>query len=154
MIRKKGFEASTRRKQIRALKLYLVVYLTAVLTFLAPHSPTKSPALTQVAEVVEQPPTPREYAFQTAYSFYGWGKSEQKCLGILWGKESAWNYEAKSSTHDYGIPQRHMRNNTQKQIADFMESPFSQIDWGLNYIKSRYGSPCEAWKFWQSRRWY
>ena len=152
MNRKKGSNASINRKKIRTLKLYLVVYLTGVITLLVPHQPTHSPALTRTMKdtLVE----PKEYAYKTAYSTYGWGKSEQKCLGILWGKESAWNFEAKSPTHDYGIPQRHMRQNTKTEIADFMESPVTQIDWGLNYIKVRYGSPCKAWEFWQVRRWY
>lgn len=72
----------------------------------------------------------------------------------MWGKESAWDYTAISPTDDYGIPQRHMRHNTPKQIDAFLENPQTQIDWGLNYIKERYGSPCEAWSFWQKNRWY
>ena len=73
------------------------------------------------------------------------------CLAKLWGKESAWNYKAKSPTHDYGIPQRHMKHNTPEQIADFMEHPHTQIRWGLGYIIHRYDSPCKALKTWLSR---
>jgi hypothetical protein len=152
MNRKDGSKASKNGKKIRALKLYLVAYIATVMTLLAPQTPTHSP---KVKAQAEQPSiTPRDYAYNTAKSVYGWGKSEHKCLGMLWGKESAWNFNAKSPTDDYGIPQRHMRNNTQEQIADFMKSPFEQIDWGLNYIKVRYSSPCQAWQFWQEKRWY
>jgi len=152
MNRKDGLEALKRARKIRAVKLYLVVYLTAVMTLFSPQTPTQAP---KAEAKTEQPSiTPRDYAFNTAKSVYGWGKSEHKCLGMLWGKESAWNFNAKSPTDDYGIPQRHMRNNTQEQIADFMKSPFEQIDWGLNYIKVRYSSPCQAWQFWQEKRWY
>ncbi|MFN5250027.1 MAG: transglycosylase SLT domain-containing protein [Bacteroidota bacterium] len=73
------------------------------------------------------------------------------CLAKLWGKESAWNYKAKSPTHDYGIPQRHMSHNNPKQIQDFLKDPQGQIRWGLNYIKTRYETPCKALQSWLSR---
>ena len=73
------------------------------------------------------------------------------CLKQLWGKESAWNYKAKSPSHDYGIPQRHMKHNTAAEIADFMKHPHVQIEWGINYIKHRYDTPCGALKSWLSR---
>ncbi len=152
MNRKKGSRALTSGAKIRALKVYLVVYLAVVLTLLAPQTPTQNPKAKAQAQQVSI--SPKDYAYKTAKSEYGWSKSEQKCLGALWGKESAWNYEASSPTDDYGIPQRHMRQNTQEEIADFMKSPVTQIDWGLNYIKVRYGSPCQAWQFWQVKRWY
>ena len=157
MNRKKGSNGSQNGKKIRALKLYLVAYLATVMTLLAPQIPTHSPKVKAQAEqlsITQVSISPRDYAFNTAKSRYGWDRREHKCLGSLWGKESAWNYEASSPTDDYGIPQRHMRNNTQKQIEDFMKSPVTQIDWGLNYIKVRYGSPCQAWNFWEENRWY
>jgi len=30
----------------------------------------------------------------------------------------------------------------------------TQIRWGEDYIQSRYGSPCQAWTFWQARTYY
>lgn len=152
MKRKKGSKGSSNSRKKKALKLYLVVYLTAVMTFLAPQTPTHNPKVTASAQ--SQPQSPKDYAYKTAKSSFGWDKLEHKCLGQLWGKESAWNYTAASPTDDYGIPQRHMRYNTSKQIKDFMENPEAQIDWGLNYIKVRYGSPCRAWQWWQEKRWY
>jgi hypothetical protein len=80
-----------------------------------------------------------------------WDKKQFTCLAQLWGKESAWNHKAKSATHDYGIPQRHMSHNTKDQIADFLENPRAQIKWGLNYIEHRYDTPCGALKSWLSR---
>ncbi|MEU9714992.1 lytic transglycosylase domain-containing protein, partial [Streptomyces sp. NPDC058734] len=26
--------------------------------------------------------------------------------------------------------------------------------WGLDYMNERYGSPVEAWNFWQANHWY
>jgi hypothetical protein len=31
---------------------------------------------------------------------------------------------------------------------------YQQIDAGLSYIAQRYGTPCDAWTFWQQNHWY
>ncbi|MYQ43768.1 lytic transglycosylase domain-containing protein, partial [Streptomyces sp. SID4985] len=33
-------------------------------------------------------------------------------------------------------------------------NPATQIKWGLSYMDGRYGSPCQAWSFWQANHWY
>ncbi|GGV78398.1 hypothetical protein GCM10010294_47250 [Streptomyces griseoloalbus] len=35
-----------------------------------------------------------------------------------------------------------------------LTNPATQIEWGLDYMKDRYGSACDAWSFWQSNGWY
>ena len=85
---------------------------------------------------------------------FGWSSKQWSCLSKLWGKESAWNYKAVGPTNDHGIPQRHMSKNTKKEIHAFQSDPVKQINWGLNYIDSRYSSPCGAWSFWEVNRWY
>lgn len=94
---------------------------------------------------------PKDYARLLVQKNFKQPSKEFKCLAQLWGKESAWNYKAKSPTHDYGIPQRHMKRNTKAQIADFMDNPHTQIRWGVNYIKTRYQTPCGALESWLSR---
>jgi len=37
---------------------------------------------------------------------------------------------------------------------DWRTNAVTQIKWGLGYIKEPYGSPCEAWNFWQEHNWY
>jgi hypothetical protein len=66
-------------------------------------------------------------------------KSQMKCLGLLYGKESAWNPDAVNGSH-YGIPQG-------RSIYLKTALPEQQIMWGLKYIDNRYGSPCNAWAF-------
>lgn len=39
-------------------------------------------------------------------------------------------------------------------VADWAPNPATQIKWGLNYMNSRYDSPCGAWQFWQANNWY
>lgn len=94
---------------------------------------------------------PKTYARHLIVKRWENPRREFGCLAQLWGKESAWNHKAKSTTHDYGIPQRHMSHNTPKQIRDFLRDPHGQIRWGLTYIESRYDSPCKALHSWLSR---
>jgi len=86
---------------------------------------------------------------------YGWANKEQwKCLNWVWGKESAWNYQAVSPTKDHGIPQRNMPNHTTTEKINFLKDPVKQIEWGLGYIEHRYGSPCKAKLFKERNGWY
>jgi hypothetical protein len=84
-----------------------------------------------------------------------------KCLSILYGKESAWNWKAVGNlegTHRvYGIPQGK---------SEFLRtaSPLQQVDWGLRYIGHKYGfvrtiegmqpNTCAALNHWRKRNWY
>ena len=38
--------------------------------------------------------------------------------------------------------------------ADWQTNPATQIRWGLGYIKADYGTPCNAWAFWQGNGYY
>jgi hypothetical protein len=73
-------------------------------------------------------------------------KSQMKCLGLLYGKESAWNYKARLGSH-YGIPQG-------RSIYLKTATPEQQIKWGLKYIHNRYGTPCKAWAFFQANNYH
>jgi hypothetical protein len=73
-------------------------------------------------------------------------KDQMKCLGLLYGKESAWNYKARSGSH-YGIPQG-------RSIYLKTATPEQQIQWGLKYIHNRYGTPCAAWAFFKRNNYH
>ncbi len=38
--------------------------------------------------------------------------------------------------------------------ADWQTDAATQIRWGLDYIRSSYGSPCGAWSHEESVNWY
>lgn len=99
------------------------------------------------------PATAKAYG-RYAIQEYGWGEDEFECLEALWTKESNWRWKAKSPTSDFGIPQRHMRKNTQAEIKDFLSDPIDQISWGLSYIEHRYSNPCSAKKHSDAKGWY
>jgi len=84
----------------------------------------------------------------------GGDSSEFSCLENLWGKESGWNPNAQNpSSSAYGIPQ--FLDSTWKGTGIAKTSDgYRQIDAGLIYIDSRYGSPCGAWSHSKSTGWY
>jgi len=79
---------------------------------------------------------------------------EFPCLVELWRKESNWRPEAKSPTNDYGIPQRNMPKHTKAEIKKFRSNPMAQIEWGVGYIRHRYGDACKALRHHQIKNWY
>lgn len=81
--------------------------------------------------------------------------SEFTCLDKLWTKESGWNpLAANPSSGAYGIPQSLPGSKMASAGSDWKTNPKTQINWGLNYIQGRYGSPCSAWAHSQSTNWY
>jgi hypothetical protein len=84
-----------------------------------------------------------------------WSHSQFRCLDSLWTRESNWNHRAyNQSSGAYGIPQALPGSKMGGSGGDWRYNPFTQIHWGLSYIKSRYGSPCGAWGHFQSSNWY
>ncbi|MCW2677072.1 MAG: uncharacterized protein JWR70_2112, partial [Modestobacter sp.] len=84
----------------------------------------------------------------------GGDSSQFSCLESLWGKESGWNPNAQNpSSTAYGIPQFLDSTWAGTGIAKTSDG-YRQIDAGLIYIDSRYGSPCGAWSHSRSTGWY
>jgi hypothetical protein len=82
------------------------------------------------------------------------GGQQFSCLENLWGKESGWNPNAQNpSSTAYGIPQFLNSTWAGTGIAKTSDG-YRQIDAGLIYIDSRYGSPCGAWAHSQANNWY
>ena len=67
---------------------------------------------------------------------------EFSCLEKLWVKESNWRVNAHNKSGGaWGIPQ--LKNKKLKNM-----DAFTQIQWGLKYIKHRHQTPCQAWSYW------
>lgn len=87
---------------------------------------------------------------------YGWSATEFICLKDLWTKESNWRSAAQNKN-----PVTQIRNG--KRVAlkaggipqilglDPKLPVPQQIRRGLDYIDSRYGTPCAAWSFWKRK---
>ena len=87
--------------------------------------------------------TPKQYAYYSLNDI-----KQYKCLAILYGKESAWNYKAyNKSSGTVGIPQG-------KSVWLLTATPIQQVEWGLRYIKHRHGTPCRALNHWKQFNWH
>jgi TP901 family phage tail tape measure protein len=87
----------------------------------------------------------------------GFGPADWPALKALWMGESGWNplaHNASSGAH--GIPQSLPASKMASEGSDYMTNAATQIRWGLKYIKSRYGSPSNAYSKWLARspHWY
>lgn len=144
----KGERRNTRLFQ----RILLVAIISVGFAFVAPaqaHSP----------KVFMNNAWAKKHA-QQQLKYYGWPHKEQwSCLKTLWHRESGWRLEAQNKTpvkvlkggkwvkvYAGGIPQ--ILGMSPKTPAT------TQIRRGLIYIKSRYGSPCQAINFWNRHYWY
>ncbi|MFC7792640.1 transglycosylase SLT domain-containing protein [Streptomyces cinereoruber] len=81
--------------------------------------------------------------------------SQFQCFSTIVDHESSWNYRATNpSSGAYGLVQALPGTKMSSAGADWRTNPATQIKWGLNYMNDRYGSPCDAWAFWQNNHWY
>lgn len=76
-------------------------------------------------------------------------------LENLWTKESNWDERADNPSSDaYGIPQALPGSKMASHGSDWLTNPKTQIAWGLDYIRDRYGSTDAAWGHSQNMNWY
>ncbi|OZG50574.1 lytic transglycosylase [Pseudoscardovia radai] len=90
---------------------------------------------------------------RAAMAAYGWTSDDEwNALENLWTRESGWRWDADNpSSSAYGIPQALPGS---KMGTGWHDNAAVQISWGLSYIRQVYGSPSNAWRIWQIRKWY
>jgi hypothetical protein len=110
-----------------------------------------------VIYVTSTPPDPNT-AQSIAYNMlgsFGFDPSTYfGCLLDLWNRESGWVYDAENASGAYGIPQALPGSKMSSAGPDWATDPATQIRWGLGYIKSLYGNPCNAWAFEEANGYY
>lgn len=105
-------------------------------------------------KAVDDPAAAKAYA-ASILGNYGWSASEMTALNTLWEKESNWRTTAtNASSGAYGIVQSLPATKMATAGADWQTNYQTQIRWGLNYIKERYGSPSAALGFHLANNWY
>jgi hypothetical protein len=82
---------------------------------------------------------------------YTASEKQWQCLYQLWWHESKWDHKAEGPTNDWGIPQANADAHPETSEARWRDDEYAQVRWGVEYIKNRYGSFCDAWDAWQSR---
>lgn len=115
---------------------------------------TKQKTLTNT----QKPATKNEYqayAYDKVINLYLWSEEDYNALVKLWDRESNWNPNAHNkSSGAHGIPQSLPANKMASEGADYYTNGYTQINWGLKYIKARYGSPLAAWMHSEKKGWY
>lgn len=98
---------------------------------------------------------PRDIARQILKNKYGYGNDQYQCFNNIIIRESNWDIDATNpSSGAYGIPQSLPGSKMASAGDDWRTNPATQITWGIEYMKDRYGSPCSAWGFKSSHGWY
>ncbi len=96
----------------------------------------------------------KAYAHTLVTKVYGWSEQDYIDLVKLWNRESGWRTNASNGAGAYGIPQALPASKMASEGSDYATNGKTQIRWGLKYIKSKYGSPSNAWNCFASRGWY
>lgn len=77
------------------------------------------------------------------------------CLDALWTRESSWNLHATNPTSGaYGIPQSLPANKMAEAGPDYLNSQWTQVKWGLDYLDAVYGGPCGGLAHSNATGWY
>ena len=124
-----------------------IVQVRSVVVSSRSETPVRGAVTGSVAEY-------QAYAKQRVYE-YGWSDADFNALVNLWNRESGWNiYSRNRSSGAYGIPQALPASKMASAGSDYLTNYKTQINWGLSYIKSRYGSPSNAWSSFRAKGWY
>lgn len=76
-------------------------------------------------------------------------------LGALWDRESNWRTDAANpNSTARGIPQAMTSLYPETWDPSWLFDPRKQIEWGLDYIANRYGTPSKALEHHDRKGWY
>ncbi len=104
-----------------------------------------------VIKTVPQSPKTSVYDLTYQHCVERWGAGEWRALENIITRESGFNpYAWNASSGAGGLFQALPYSKVGVPLSDV----HGQIHWGLNYISSRYGTPNNAWSFWQRNGYY
>jgi cell wall-associated NlpC family hydrolase len=84
-----------------------------------------------------------------------WGPGQFPYLNLLWQRESGWNPAATNPISGaFGIPQALPAVKMSAAGLDWATDPYTQIMWGIDYIRATYGTPQAAWAHELAFGWY
>ncbi len=84
-----------------------------------------------------------------------WGPEQFPYLYALWERESGWNPAAANPVSGaFGIPQALPAGKMASAGLDWATDPYTQIIWGIGYIRASYGTPQAAWAHELAYNWY
>lgn len=134
--------AWSSKRTLKNPALYLIVL---VLLFSKPAL-ASSPAANSVLDgtkVMITHPDMQAREITLSLARIKWGEKEAEALDQLISHESGWDPSAVNpNSGACGLFQNINCNYKSMSLED-------QISWGFNYISHRYGTPTNAWSFWQ-----
>jgi cell wall-associated NlpC family hydrolase len=84
-----------------------------------------------------------------------WDPGQFAYLDLLWQRESGWNPAATNPVSGaFGIPQALPAVKMASAGLDWATDPYTQIIWGIDYIRAAYGTPQAAWAHETTYGWY
>ncbi len=120
-----------------------------------PKGPVPAQPATGSGDGVAGAGDPREIARRMLSADYSYGPEQYACLNFIIMRESGWSVTATNARSGaYGIPQALPGSKMASIAADWRTNPATQIRWAIEYIKDRYGSPCQAKQFKAANGWY
>ena len=151
-------QAAKKRDAEQAAKKAAAASAAAAARAAARQTQAQARATAQPSQAASVAPaasgSPRQIA-QAMLGSFGWPASEFSCLDPLWAHESGWSVSAyNAGSGAFGIPQALPGAKMASAGPDWQTNPATQIRWGLEYIRSTYGSPCAAWSHAQATGWY
>jgi cell wall-associated NlpC family hydrolase len=94
-------------------------------------------------------------SFAQALTAATWGPSQFAYLDLLWQRESGWDPAATNPVSGaFGIPQALPAVKMASAGLDWATDPYTQIIWGIDYIRATYGTPQAAWSHELALGWY
>ena len=112
-----------------------------------------APQSTTVAHTNEPAPfeTLEDYGYYLVVN--KWGEGQWEAFWIICQKESGWNVTAQNpKSSAYGLCQTML--SLHDVVGNFMTDGKAQLEWCVDYISERYGSPLEAWNFHLQNNWF
>ena len=96
----------------------------------------------------------QQYAHNLVYQ-YGWGEDDYYAIVMIVNRESGWRPNAvNKKSGSCGLFQAYPCSKMAKYGKDYRTNFKTQMKFGFEYIKARYGNPRNAWAFWQKNHWY
>ena len=86
---------------------------------------------------------------------YGWSEEDYNAWLNIIKRESSFNpYAVNKKSKATGLCQSLPAKKTATHGSDYLTNYKTQARWCRDYIKNRYGTPQQAWKFWQKHHWF
>lgn len=159
-----GLQDSRPATALVAQRQHIILMAVATKTFkvigsrVAPAPPSGGGGGGGGGGIIYGPPPSPGTLESIAYSLlpnYGFdAKTQFPCVNAIFTRESNWNPYAANASGAYGIPQALPGSKMASAGPNWQTNATTQIKWGIMYMKSTYGSPCNAWAFWQAHNWY